>query len=71
MPGSDATFSINEVKPIHKVTGSQWLLDSLHSRYFLTLTPHHAFIFTALPDPVFCIQKTYVKKTNFASKANK
>ena len=73
MPGGDAIFSINvsEVKPIHEVTGSQGDPDSLHPRYFFTLIPHHTFIFTAFPDPVFCFQETYVKKTNFATKANK
>ena len=73
MPGSDAIFSINvfEVKPIHEVTGSQGHPDSQHSGYFFTLIPHHAFIFTSFRDPVFCFQKTYLKKTNFATKANK
>ena len=73
MPGSDAIFAINvfEVKPIHKVTGSQGDRDSQHSGYFFTLIPHQAFIFTAFPDPVLCFQKTYVKKTNFTTKANK
>ena len=35
---------------------------SPHSRYFFMLIPHLALVFFAFPDPVFCFQKTYVRK---------
>ena len=75
MPGSGATFSINADLRSSQFTKLQGLSGILIPCIPATFSSNPAsriyIIFTAFPDPVFCFQKTYVKKTNFASKVNK
>ena len=69
MPRRDAIFSINADLRSSQSTKLQGLRGILIP--CIPATFSRIQIFTAFLDPVFCFQKTYFKKTNFATIANK